>query len=176
VRDVLAVFAAGLIGYALGGWVGVAVGACSATAVSVLLDPLTPPGDRLTAHERRMRKNRRYRLRYEALEENWRNPYRAKQRTNWKSVDRLVADGRVTEPRVPIEIVPIGSVEELTPVDALDELTAPEPAPKRKRAQSKPKAAATPKPKAKATSSAKPTTARKPRTPRSTRAAAPKPT
>jgi hypothetical protein len=176
VQDVLAVLAAGLIGYALGGWLGVAVGACSATAVSVLLDPLTPPGDRLTAHERRMRKNRRYRLRYEALEETWRNPYRAKQRTNWQSVDRLVAEGRATESQVPIEIVPFGSVEELTPDVVLDALGAPAPAPKRKRSQSKPKAAGTPKPKAKATASAKPVTARNPRTPRSTRAPAPKPT
>ena len=34
-----AVLAAGLIGYALGGWLGVAVGAGSATAVTILLEP-----------------------------------------------------------------------------------------------------------------------------------------
>ena len=83
----LAVLAAGLVGYALGGWLGVAVGACSATAVTVLLEPLTPPGDRETAHERRMRLSRRYRARYTSLEESWRRPYQPRRRT-WSPADR----------------------------------------------------------------------------------------
>ena len=160
----LAVLAAGLIGYALGGWLGVAVGAGSATAVSVLLEPLTPPGDRQTAHERRMRRNRRYRTRYEALEEGWRNPYRPKQRTNWKPVNRLVAEGRAAEPVLPIEIVPL-PVAISEPAPALEapklevpKLEAPKPAAKRKRAEPKS------------------TAARKPRAPRATRTAAAKPT
>ena len=84
-QGMFAVLAAGLIGYALGGWLGVAVGACSATAMTVLLDPLTPPGDRETAHERRMRRSRRYRARYESLEDAWRNPYQPRRRT-WAPV------------------------------------------------------------------------------------------
>ena len=151
----LAVLAAGLIGYALGGWLGVAVGAGSATAVSVLLEPLTPPGDRQTAHERRMRRNRRYRTRYEALEEGWRNPNR--KRTDWKPVNRLVAEGRAAEPVLPIEIVPLPvAIAEPAPAPALE---APKPAAKRKRAEPKP------------------TAARKPRAPRATtRTPAAKPT
>ena len=129
VASVLAVLVAGLIGYALGGWLGVAVGAGSATAVSVLLEPLTPPGDRQTAHERRMRRNRRYRVRYEALEENWRRPPGSRQRTNWKPVDRLVAEGRAVEPMLPIEIVPLPTAT----VEAPPALEAPKKKPKRGR-------------------------------------------
>ena len=154
---VLAVLAAGLIGYALGGWLGVAVGAGSATAVTVLLEPLTPPGDRQTAHERRMRRNRRYRTRYEALEESWRRPSGSRQRTDWKPVNRLVAEGRAAEPVLPIEIVPIA---------VATEVPAPEPAlaledPKAKRAT--PRKAREPK-----ATTAKPAATRKPRTPRAT--------
>ena len=153
----LAVLVAGLIGYALGGWLGVAVGAGSATAVSVLLEPLTPPGDRQTAHERRMRRNRRYRMRYEALEQGWRRPPGTPRRTDWKPVNRLVAEGRATEPVLPIEIVPLPvATAEPAPAPALE---APKkPAAKRKRAEPKPAAA------------------RKPRAPRATRTAAAKPT
>jgi hypothetical protein len=155
VDDVLAVLVGGLIGYALGGWLGVAVGAGSATAVSVLLEPLTPPGDRHTAHELRMRRNRRYRTRYEALEESWRRPPGSRQRTDWKPVHRLVAEGRATEPVLPIEIVPL-PVASAEPTPAL---VAPKKAPKAttKRKAAEPKATA-----------AKPATARKPRTPRAT--------
>jgi len=150
VTRVLAVLVAGLIGYALGGWLGVAVGAGSATAVSVLLEPLTPPGDRQTAHEQRMRRSRRYRTRYEALEHSWRQPPGSPRRTDWKPVKRLAAEGRATEPVLPIEIVPIPeAVAEPAPA-----LEAPKKAPKattrRKKAESKPAA----------------TAARKPRTPR----------
>lgn len=164
VSPVLAVLVAGLIGYALGGWLGVAVGAGSATAVSVLLEPLTPPGDRQTAHERRMRRNRRYRTRYEALEENWRHPDGMRQRTDWKPVQRLVAEGRAAERVLPIEIVPL-PVATAEPAPALE---APKKAPK---ASTKRKAA-TPK-----SADGKPATARKPRTPRATkRTPAAKPT
>jgi xanthine/CO dehydrogenase XdhC/CoxF family maturation factor len=146
VTRVLAVLVAGLIGYALGGWLGVAVGAGSATAVSVLLEPLTPPGDRQTAHEQRMRRSRRYRMRYEALEENWRRPPGSRQRTNWKPVNRLVAEGRANEPVLPIEIVPIPEVV-AEPAPALE---APKKAPKatsrRKKPDSKPAASAARKP------------------------------
>ena len=165
--SVLAVLVAGLIGYALGGWLGVAVGAGSATAVSVLLEPLTPPGDRQTAHELRMRRNRRYRTRYEALEHSWRQPPGSRRRTDWKPVNRLVAEGRATEPVFPIEIVPI---PEATAEPTAVLLEAPKKAPKattkRKKAESKP--------------DSKPATtaARKPRTPRAstTRKPAAKPT
>jgi hypothetical protein len=164
-RPVLAVLVAGLIGYVLGGWLGVAVGAGSATAVSVLLEPLTPPGDRHTAHEVRMRRNRRYRTRYEALEHGWRHPPGSRQRTDWKPVNRLVAEGRATEPVVPIEIVPIPEAV-AEPATALEAPTkAPKATTKRKKAESK----AESKPAAAA--------ARKPRTPRATtRTRAAKPT
>ena len=164
VTPVLAVLAAGLIGYALGGWLGVAVGAGSATAVSVLLEPLTPPGDRQTAHERRMRRNRRYRNRYEALEQGWRRPPGSRQRTDWKPVHRLVAEGRAAEPVLPIEIVPL-------PVATAEATPALEAPKKAAKATTKRKAAT-----AKATEP-KPAAARKPRTPRTTtRTPAPKPT
>ena len=151
---VLAVLAAGLIGYALGGWLGVAVGAGSATAVSMLLEPLTPPGDRQTAHEKRMRRNRRYRTRYEALEDSWRRPH-GRRRTDWKPVNRLVAEGRAVEPVLPIEIVPVpAAIEE--PVPALE---APKKAPR---------ATAKRKPSAPKSTEAKPAATRKPRAPRAT--------
>ena len=160
----LAVLAAGLIGYALGGWLGVAVGAGSATAVSVLLEPLTPPGDRQTAHERRMRRNRRYRLRYEALEEGWRRPHGTRQRTDWKPVNRLVAEGRAVEPVLPIEIVPL-PVASAALAPALE-------GPKKS-----PKASTTRKPATPKSTDPKPAAARKPRTPRATtRTRAAKPT
>ena len=164
VSPVLAVLVAGLIGYALGGWLGVAVGAGSASAVSVLLEPLTPPGDRQTAHERRMRRNRRYRTRYEALEHGWRGPPGSRQRTDWKPVNRLVAEGRAVEPVLPIEIVPL-PVATAEPAPALE-------APKRAPKASTKRKAATPK-----SADGKPATARKPRTPRATkRTPAAKPT
>jgi hypothetical protein len=166
VAGVLAVLVAGLIGYALGGWLGVAVGAGSATAVSVLLEPLTPPGDRHTAHELRMRRNRRYRTRYEALEHSWRQPSGSRRRTDWKPVSRLVAEGRATEPVVPIEIVPIPeAIAEPTPV-----LEAPKKAPKASTKRRKAESKGESKPAASA--------ARKPRTPRAsaTRKPAAKPT
>jgi hypothetical protein len=166
VTPVLAVLAAGLIGYALGGWLGVAVGAGSATAVSVLLEPLTPPGDRQTAHERRMRRNRRYRNRYEALEQGWRRPPGSRQRTDWKPVHRLVAEGRAAEPVLPIEIVPLP-----LPVAIAEAAPALEAPKKAAKAATKRKPA-TPK-----SAESKPAAARKPRTPRATtRTPAPKPT
>ena len=74
VNVMFAVLIAGTIGYALSGWVGVAVGATVASVVAVLTDALTPPMERGTSHERRMRRDRRYRARYEALEDGWRRP------------------------------------------------------------------------------------------------------
>ena len=111
-----------------------------------------------------------YRVRYEALEDTWRSPYRPSQRTNWKAVDRLVAEGRAAERQVPIEIVPLpdpSTIEEPAPVAALD---APKPATRRKR--SEPKMAAQPKraAAAKAPADTKPAAARKPRKPRAVQA------
>jgi xanthine/CO dehydrogenase XdhC/CoxF family maturation factor len=113
-EGMFAVLAAGLVGYALGGWLGVAVGACSATAVTVLLEPLTPPGDRETAHERRMRRSRRYRARYESLEDAWRHPYQPRRKA-WKPAGR------------PAQATP--TVEAPAPVEAVVNVEAPEPAP-----------------------------------------------
>ena len=75
VNAMFAVLIAGSIGWVLSGWVGVAVGATVASVVAVLTDALTPPIERGTSHEHRMRRNRRYRARYEALEDGWRRPY-----------------------------------------------------------------------------------------------------
>ena len=74
VNAMFAVLIAGSIGYALSGWVGVAVGATVASAVAVLTEALSPPIERGTSHERRMRRDRRYRARYEAIEDGWRRP------------------------------------------------------------------------------------------------------
>ena len=84
VNAMFAVLIAGTIGYVLSGWVGVAVGATVASAVAVLTDVLTPPIERGTSHERRMRRDRRYRARYEALEDSWRRPY-PRSRRAWLS-------------------------------------------------------------------------------------------
>ena len=78
-----AVLIAGSIGYVLSGWVGVAVGATIASAVAVLTEALTPPIERGTSHERRMRRDRRYRARYEAIEDSWRRPY-PRSRREWQ--------------------------------------------------------------------------------------------
>ena len=83
VNAMFAVLIAGSIGYVLSGWVGVAVGATIASAVAVLTEALTPPIERGTSHERRMRRDRRYRARYEALEDSWRRPY-PRSRREWQ--------------------------------------------------------------------------------------------
>lgn len=119
-EGMFAVLAAGLVGYALGGWLGVAVGACSATAVTVLLEPLTPPGDRETTHERRMRRSRRYRARYESLEDAWRHPYQPRRKT-WKPADRRARATPVVEAPAPVE-APV-------PGEAIVNVEATEPAP-----------------------------------------------
>ena len=120
VNRMFAVLVAGSIGYVLSGWAGVAVGACAATIVAVLTETLTPVDDQWTAHERRMRRNRRYRARYEALEEGWRRP------------------GRPARRWVPAEIVPLPPAVEAgaTPVPARAEPEAP-----RRRRPSQPRAA-----------------------------------
>ena len=69
-----AVLIAGSIGYVLSGWAGMAVGATVASVVAVLTETLTPVIEQGTSHERRMRANRHYRARYEALEDSWRRP------------------------------------------------------------------------------------------------------
>ena len=79
-----AVLIAGSLGWVLSGWVGVAVGATVASAVAVLTEALSPPIERGTSHERRMRRDRRYRARYEALEDSWRRPY-PRSRRAWLS-------------------------------------------------------------------------------------------
>jgi hypothetical protein len=79
-----AVLVAGSIGWVLSGWVGVAVGATVASVVAVLTDTLTRPIEDGTSHERRMRRDRRYRARYEALEDSWRRPY-PRSRRAWLS-------------------------------------------------------------------------------------------
>ena len=122
-----AVLAAGLVGYALGGWLGVAVGACSATAVTVLLEPLTPPGDRETAHERRMRRSRRYRARYESLEDAWRHPYQPRRKT-WKPADRPAQATPAVEAPAPVEIL---AVEAAEPAPALPASASPRKRPSR---------------------------------------------
>ena len=83
VNAMFAVLIAGSIGYVLSGWVGVAVGATIASAVAVLTEALTPPIERGTSHERRMRRDRRYRARYEAIEDSWRRPY-PRSRREWQ--------------------------------------------------------------------------------------------
>jgi hypothetical protein len=92
------VLIAGLFGYAIGGWLGVAIGALAGAGIAVLSDAITPPRDRETAHERRMRANRRYRTRYEALEMEWRG-YRPAPREPSKQ---------------PVEIVPLPAAEPAT--------------------------------------------------------------
>ena len=87
VNAMFAVLIAGTIGYVLSGWVGVAVGATVASAVAVLTEALTPPIERGTSHERRMRRDRRYRARYEAIEDSWRRPY-PRSRREWQRAMR----------------------------------------------------------------------------------------
>ena len=79
-----AVLIAGSIGYVLSGWAGMAVGATVASVVAVLTETLTPVIEQGTSHERRMRTNRHYRARYEALEDSWRRPY-PRSRRAWLS-------------------------------------------------------------------------------------------
>ena len=160
----LAVLAAGLVGYALGGWLGVAVGACSATAVTVLLDPLTPRGDRETTHEQRMRRNRRYRARYESLEDAWRHPYQPRKRT-WTPADRPAQATATVE--APVVVEPPATVELPAALEAPAATAAPETAPStpRKRASR----SATPR----VTKLATPR-ATKPATPRATKPAKPR--
>jgi hypothetical protein len=114
VNAMFAVLIAGSIGWVLSGWVGVAVAATVASAVAVLTEALSPPIERGTSHERRMRRDRHYRARYEALEDGWRRPV-PKSRREWQRAMRpagakpVVADPQrpdpmpvaVDEPRLP---------------------------------------------------------------------------
>ena len=84
VNAMFAVLIAGSIGYVLSGWVGMAVGAIVASVVAVLTESLTPLIEQGTSHERRMRGDRRYRSRFEALEDSWRRPY-PRSRRAWLS-------------------------------------------------------------------------------------------
>ena len=60
------VFAAALAGYVIGGAAGLLIGAGVFALFGSLNHRFEPPGERVTLHERHMRKNRRYRARYEA--------------------------------------------------------------------------------------------------------------
>jgi hypothetical protein len=60
------VFAAALAGYVIGGIAGASIGAGVFAVFGLLSQRLEPPGERITLHERQMRKSRRYRARYEA--------------------------------------------------------------------------------------------------------------
>ena len=112
---------AGLFGYAIGGWLGVAIGTLAGAGIAVLSDAITPPRDRGTTHERRMRSNRRYRTRYEALEMEWRG---------YRPVPR--------EPsKQPAEIVPFPETAP-TAVDAEPVVTAALEAPKPKAKPARP--------------------------------------
>lgn len=60
------VFAAALAGYVIGGVAGLLIGAVVFALFGLLSHRFEPPGERVTLHERQMRRNRRYRARYEA--------------------------------------------------------------------------------------------------------------
>lgn len=60
------VLAAALAGYVIGGAVGLVIGAVVFAGFGLLSHRFEPQGERVTLHERHMRKNRRYRARYEA--------------------------------------------------------------------------------------------------------------
>jgi hypothetical protein len=105
VNAMFAVLIAGSIGYVLSGWVGVAVGATVASAVAVLADALTPPIERGTSHERRMRRDRRYRARYEALEDGWRRPY-PRSRKAWQPAIQPAREKPAVADPAPIDPMP----------------------------------------------------------------------
>ena len=102
-----AVLIAGSIGYVLSGWVGVAVGATIASAVAVLTEALTPPIERGTSHERRMRRDRRYRARYEAIEDSWRRPY-PRSRREWQRATQPAGKKPAVAGPVPAEPLYVG--------------------------------------------------------------------
>ena len=60
------VLTAALAGYVIGGVAGLVIGASVFAGFGLLSHRFEPPGERVTLHERHMRKNRRYRARYEA--------------------------------------------------------------------------------------------------------------
>ena len=60
------VFAAALAGYVIGGMAGLLIGAVVFAGFGLVSQRFEPPGERVTLHERHMRRNRRYRARYEA--------------------------------------------------------------------------------------------------------------
>ena len=60
------VLTAALAGYVIGGVAGLVIGAGVFAGFGLLSQRFEPPGERVTLHERHMRKNRRYRARYEA--------------------------------------------------------------------------------------------------------------
>ena len=65
-RRMVLVFAAALAGYVIGGVAGFVIGAGVFAVFGLLSHRFEPPGERVTLHERHMRRNRRYRTRYEA--------------------------------------------------------------------------------------------------------------
>ena len=108
VNAMFAVLIAGSIGYVLSGWVGVAVGATVASAVAVLTEALTPPIERGTWHERRMRRDRRYRARYEAIEDSWRRPY-PRSRREWQRATQPTGKKPAFAGPAPADPVPLRS-------------------------------------------------------------------
>jgi hypothetical protein len=60
------VVAAALAGYVIGGFAGLLIGAAVFAGFGLLSERFQPPGERVTLHERHMRRNRRDRARYEA--------------------------------------------------------------------------------------------------------------
>jgi hypothetical protein len=60
------VLAAALAGYVIGGVAGFLIGAAVFAGFGLLSQRFQPPGERVTLHERHMRRSRRYRARYEA--------------------------------------------------------------------------------------------------------------
>lgn len=60
------VLSAALAGYVIGGIAGLLIGAGVFAGFGLISRYFEPPGGRITLHERKMRKSRRYRRRYEA--------------------------------------------------------------------------------------------------------------
>ena len=56
-------------GFVLGGVPGLAVGAVAFACLGLMARYFEPPGERVTLHERHMRRNRRYRARFEATQQ-----------------------------------------------------------------------------------------------------------
>ena len=149
VNAMFAVLIAGSIGYVLSGWAGMAVGAMVASVVAVLTEALTPPIERGTSHERRMRANWHYRARYEALEDGWRRPY-PRHRRAWQPAIQPARETRALAELTPVDPVPV-ALDELEPAAPLLDHSEPRQLPagskapgRRARAQTSSRSAAAP--------------------------------